>query len=160
MFTEDQMQDVEASVSQYLHATKMQPMQDWRDDLTQETYLVLLEGYGGARVEGKVYFAVQMAAARLGYSNACEEDTGHDFSAEEGSVPSGRRNTEDDFVQQMEVDDWRDNKLNGYQNDIVSLLLEGHSQEDIARRLGVSQQTISRRVVEIREIAKESFDVN
>ncbi len=159
MFTENQIDDIEASVTLYLANTGNSD-QSWRDDLTQETYLVLLEGYGGAKVEGKVYFAVQMASARLGFTNACDESTGHDFSIEEGKAPSGRRNTEDDHVEQLEIDDWREAKLSGHQNEIVSLLLEGRSQDDIARRLGVSQQTISLRIKEIQEIVKEDFNVN
>jgi hypothetical protein len=129
------------------------------EDLINETVGVLLEGYRGNKVEGETKFAVYHAAERLSRVE-CQEMTGHDFSTSEGSSPSGRRNTEDDFVQQLEIDDWRANKLDGYQNDIVTLLLAGHNQEDIARRLGVAQQTISRRVAEIQELAKEDFDVN
>ncbi len=128
-------------------------------DLVNEAVLVLLEGHRGNKIEGETMYAVYHAAERL-RRLGINEMTGHDFSAEEGSVPSGRRNTEDDFVQQMEVDDWRATNLNGYQNDIVSMLLSGHSQNDIARRLGVSQTTVHRRIEEIQEIARESFDVN
>ncbi len=160
MNQENITKDVEAAVSLYLSATKVRPSQDWRDDLTQETHLVLLEGYGGAKVEGKLYFAVQMAATRLGFSNACGEDTGHDFSIDEGATPSGRRNTDDDYVSQLEVDDWVEAKLDRDQQFIVKHLVEGYTQADIASKVGVSQQAISLRVAAIQEIAKEDFNVN
>jgi hypothetical protein len=160
MFNEETIREIEAAVALYLAATKMRASKDWRDDLTQETCCVLLEGYGGAKVEGKLMFAVQMAATRMGFSNSCQEMTGHDFVTDEGSSPSGRRNTEDDYVSQLEVDDWMDSKLDDTQHFIVKSLLEGHKQFEIGLSLGIAQQTVSDRITEIQEIVKEDFDVN
>ena len=160
MINEMQIEQVEAAVTLYLSATKTKPTKDWRDDLTQETHLVLLEGYGGAKIEGKLYFAVQMAAARLGFSNGCDEMTGHDFTVDEGATPSGRRNTDDDYVNQMEIDDWVEAKLDPDQRFIVKHLLEGYTHADIAAKVGLARQTITDRVAAIQEIVKEDFDVN
>ncbi len=129
------------------------------DDLVNETVLVLLEGYGGNKAEGETKYAVSHAAERLSRVE-CQEMTGHDFTADEGSAPSGRRNTEDDYVSQLEVDDWVEAKLDPDQQFIVKHLLEGYTQEDIAAKVGLSQQAVSLRVAAIQEIVKEDFDVN
>jgi hypothetical protein len=129
------------------------------DDLINETVLVYLEGYGGNKTDGDTKYAVSHAAERLSRVK-CEEMTGHDFTADEGSAPSGRRNTEDDYVSQLEVDDWVETKLDDDQQFIVRHLLQGYSQVDIASKVGVSQQAISLRVAAIQEIVKGGFDVN
>jgi len=129
------------------------------DDLVNETVLVYLEGYGGNKAEGETKFAVSHAAERLSRVE-CQEMTGHDFTADEGSAPSGRRNTEDDYVSQIEVDDWIETKLDGDQQYIVKHLMEGYTHEDIAAKVGLARRTITDRVAVIQEIVKEEFDVN
>ena len=159
MLNEKQLHRVGASVTLYM-ANKPDKSPEWKDDLTQETILVLLEGYGGAKIEGDIIYAVQMAAARLGWSSSCSEDTGHDFTIEEGNSPSGRRNTEDDFVQQAEIRDWIDTKLDGEQASIVKLLMRGETQEDVAAYFNVTQQAISLKLKAIQKLTREDFDVN
>ncbi len=128
-------------------------------DLINETVLVYLEGYGGHRVEGETKYAVSHAAERLSRVE-CQEMTGHDFVADEGSTPSGRRNTEDDYVSQLEVDDWVSAKLDPDQQFIVKHLLEGYTHADIGAKVGLARQTITDRVAAIQEIVKEDFNVN
>ena len=128
-------------------------------DLVNETVLVLLEGYCGCKLDGKLSYAVSHAAERLARVEL-KEKTGHDFTYEEGSSPSGRRNTEDDFVQQMDIDDWVQTELTQDQQFVVRHLVDGFTQDDIAAKVGVSRSTIKRTIDEIREIAKEHFDVN
>ena len=146
-------------VSIYMASHPAQATQYEAADLVNETVLILLEGYGGAKLDGDLQYAVLMAARRLARVNL-KEKTGHDFTYEEGSSPSGRRNTEDDFVQQMDIDDWIRMELTQDQQFIVKHLVAGHTQEDIAAKVGVSSSTIQRAVEEIREITKEHFDVN
>ena len=129
------------------------------EDLVNETVLVLLEGYRGNKLEGDTKFAVYAAAERLSRVE-CQEMTGHDFISDEGSSPSGRRNTEDDYVSQLEVDDWMDSKLDDTQHFIVKRLLEGRTQFEIGQSLRIAQQTVSDRIAEIQELVKEDFDVN
>ena len=129
------------------------------EDLVNETVLVLLEGYRGNKLEGDTKFAVYAAAERLSRVE-CQEMTGHDFISDEGSSPSGRRNTEDDYVSQLEVDDWMDSKLDDTQHFIVKSLLEGRTQFEIGQSLRIAQQTVSDRIAEIQELVKEDFDVN
>jgi len=129
------------------------------DDLINETVLVYLEGYRGNKTEGDTKYAVSHAAERLSRVE-CQEMTGHDFTSDEGSTPSGRRNTEDDFVSQLEVDDWVEAKLDPDQQFIVKHLLEGYTHDDIAAKVGLDRSSITRRVAAIQEIAKEDFDVN
>jgi RNA polymerase sigma factor (sigma-70 family) len=146
-------------VSIYMASHPAQATQYEAADLVNETVLVLLEGYGGAKLDGDLQYSVLMAARRLARVDL-KEKTGHDFTYEEGSSPSGRRNTEDDFVQQIEIDDWVASTLTQDQQFIVSHLVDGFTQDDIAAKVGVSSSTIQRAVEEIREIAKEHFDVN
>ena len=129
------------------------------DDLINETVLVYLEGYRGNKTDGDTKYAVSHAAERLSRVE-CKEMTGHDFTADEGSAPSGRRNTEDDYVSQLEVDDWVETKLDDDQQFIVRHLLQGYTQEDIAAKVGLSQPTIHRAIKAIQEIVKGDFDVN
>ena len=129
------------------------------DDLTNETVLVYLEGYGGNKTDGDTKYAVSHAAERLSRVN-CQEMTCHDFTADEGASPSGRRNTEDDYVSQLEVDDWVETKLDPDQQFIVQHLLEGYTHDDIAAKVGLARRTITDRVAAIQEIVKEDFDVN
>ena len=146
-------------VSIYMASHPAQATQYEAADLVNETVLILLEGYGGAKLDGDLQYSVLMAARRLARVNL-KEKTGHDFTYEEGSSPSGRRNTEDDFAQQIEIDDWVASTLTQDQQFIVSHLVGGFTQDDIAAKVGVSSSTIQRAVEEIREIAKEHFDVN
>ena len=146
-------------VSIYMASHPAQATQYEAADLVNETVLILLEGYGGAKLDGDLQYSVLMAARRLARVNL-KEKTGHDFTYEEGSSPSGRRNTEDDFVQQMDIDDWIQTELTQDQQFIVNHLVSGHTQDDIAAKVGVSSSTIQRAVEEIREITKEHFDVN
>ena len=60
----------------------------------------------------------------------------------------------------MDIDDWVQTELTQDQQFIVRHLVSGHTQDDIAAKVGVSSSTIQRAVEEIREIAKENFDVN
>jgi hypothetical protein len=159
MLNEKQLLGVEASVTLYM-ANKINKAPEWKEDLTQETVLVLLEGYGGAKIEGDMRYAVQMAATRMGWSSSCTEKTGHDFNIEEGKAPSGRRNTEDDFVQQAEIRDWIEGKLDGEQASIVKLLMLGYTQEEVAAYFGLDQSAISRKLKAIQKLTKEDFDVN
>ena len=129
------------------------------DDLINETVLVYLEGYRGNKTDGETKYAVSHAAERLSRVE-CKEMTGHDFTADEGSAPSGRRNTEDDYVSQLEVDDWVETKLDDDQQFIVRHLLQGYTQEDIAAKVGLSQPTIHRAIKVIQEIVRGDFDVN
>ncbi len=129
------------------------------DDLTNETVLVYLEGYGGNKIDGETKYAVSHAAERLSRVN-CQEMTGHDFTADEGAFPSGRRNTDDDYVNQMEIDDWVETKLDPDQRFIVEHLMQGYTHADIAAKVGLARQTITDRVAAIQEIVKEDFDVN
>ena len=146
-------------VSIYMASHPAQATQYEAADLVNETVLILLEGYGGAKLDGDLQYSVLMAARRLARVNL-KEKTGHDFTYEEGSSPSGRRNTEDDFVQQMDIDDWVASTLTQDQQFIVNHLVAGFTQDDIAAKVGVSSSTIQRAVEEIREITKEHFDVN
>ena len=146
-------------VSLYMSSHPAQATQYEASDLVNETVLVLLEGYGGSKIEGDLKYTVLHAAERLSRLDL-KEKTGHDFSYEEGSSPSGRRNTEDDFVQQIEIDDWVATELTQDQQFVVSHLVGGFTQDDIAAKVGVSSSTIQRTIDEIREIAKEHFDVN
>jgi len=146
-------------VSIYMASHPAQATQYEAADLVNETVLILLEGYGGAKLDGDLQYSVLMAARRLARVDL-KEKTGHDFSYEEGSSPSGRRNTEDDFVQQMEIDDWIQTELTQDQQFVVNHLVSGHTQDEIAAKVGVSSSTIQRAVEEIREITKEHFDVN
>ena len=146
-------------VSIYMASHPAQATQYEAADLVNETVLILLEGYGGAKLDGDLQYAVLMAARRLARVNL-KEKTGHDFTHEEGSSPSGRRNTEDDFVQQMDIDDWVQTELTQDQQFVVRHLVAGFTQDDIAAKVGVSSSTIQRAVEEIREITKEHFDVN
>ena len=146
-------------VSIYMASHPAQATQYEAADLVNETVLILLEGYGGAKLDGDLQYSVLMAARRLARVDL-KEKTGHDFSYEEGSSPSGRRNTEDDFVQQMDIDDWIQTELTQDQQFIVNHLVANFTQDDIAAKVGVSSSTIQRAVEEIREIAKEHFDVN
>ena len=146
-------------VSIYMASHPAQATQYEAADLVNETVLILLEGYGGAKLDGDLQYSVLMAARRLARVNL-KEKTGHDFTYEEGSSPSGRRNTEDDFVQQMDIDDWVASTLTQDQQFVVNHLVSGHTQDDIAAKVGVSSSTIQRAVEEIREITKEHFDVN
>jgi RNA polymerase sigma factor (sigma-70 family) len=146
-------------VSIYMASHPAQATQYEAADLVNETVLILLEGYGGAKLDGDLQYSVLMAARRLARVDL-KEKTGHDFTYEEGSSPSGRRNTEDDFVQQMDIDDWVQTELTQDQQFVVSHLVSGHTQDDIAAKVGVSRSTIKRTIDEIREIAKEHFDVN
>ena len=146
-------------VSTYMASHPAQATQYEAADLVNETVLILLEGYGGAKLDGDLQYSVLMAARRLARLDL-KEKTGHDFSYEEGSSPSGRRNTEDDFTQQIEIDDWVASTLTQDQQFVVSHLVGGFTQDDIAAKVGVSSSTIQRTIDEIREIAKEHFDVN
>ncbi len=146
-------------VSIYMASHPAQATQYEAADLVNETVLILLEGYGGAKLDGDLQYSVLMAARRLARVNL-KEKTGHDFTYEEGSSPSGRRNTEDDFVQQMDIDDWIQTELTQDQQFVVNHLVSGHTQDEIAAKVGVSSSTIQRAVEEIREITKEHFDVN
>ena len=146
-------------VSIYMASHPAQATQYEAADLVNETVLILLEGYGGAKLDGDLQYSVLMAARRLARVEL-KEKTGHDFTYEEGSSPSGRRNTEDDFVQQMDIDDWVQTELTQDQQFIVNHLVAGFTQDDIAAKVGVSRSTIKRTIDEIREIAKEHFDVN
>jgi DNA-directed RNA polymerase specialized sigma24 family protein len=128
-------------------------------DLVNETVCVLLEGYAGQKIDGNARFSVKHAAERLSRVE-CQEMTGHDFTADEGSAPSGRRNTEDDYVSQIEVDDWIKTKLDPDQQYIVKHLMEGYTHEDIAAKVGFDRSTITRRIAVIQKIVKEDFDVN
>jgi len=129
------------------------------DDLVNETVLVYLEGYGGNKAEGETKFAVSHAAERLSRVE-CQEMTGHDFTADEGSVPSGRRNTDDDYVSQLEVDDWIETKLDEDQQYIVKHLMQGCTHADIAAKVGLARRTITDRVAVIQQMVKEDYDVN
>ena len=129
------------------------------DDLINETVLVYLEGYRGNKTDGDTKYAVSHAAERLSRVE-CKEMTGHDFTADEGSTPSGRRNTEDDYVSQLEVDDWVETKLDDDQQFIVKHLLQGYTHSEIGGKIGLARQTITDRVAAIQEIVKEDFDVN
>ena len=146
-------------VSIYMASHPAQATQYEAADLVNETVLIQLEGYGASRLDGDLQYSVLMAARRLARVDL-KEKTGHDFTYEEGSSPSGRRNTEDDFAQQIEIDDWVASTLTQDQQFIVSHLVGGFTQDDIAAKVGVSSSTIQRAVEEIREIAKEHFDVN
>lgn len=146
-------------VSIYMASHPAQATQYEAADLVNETVLILLLAYGGAKLDGDLQYAVLMAARRLARVDL-KEKTGHDFSYEEGSSPSGRRNTEDDFVQQMEIDDWIQTELTQDQQFVVNHLVSGHTQDEIAAKVGVSSSTIQRAVEEIREITREHFDVN
>ncbi len=125
------------------------------EDLRQETVVVVLEGKAV-----DYYFAVQKAARNIGYKNECDEFTGHKFSVDEGSAPSGRRNTEDDYVEQLEIDDWVDSRLSDDQKFIAQQLTKGFTQSEIALEVGVSQQAISLAIKSIRKIVEADFDVN
>jgi hypothetical protein len=159
MITNEKLDSVTMMAKMFLRDNPEQKRHYDVTDLTNETVLVLLEGYRGNKIEGDTKFAVMHAAERLSRVE-CQEMTGHDFVSNEGSSPSGRRNTEDDFVQQAEVNDWLNTKLNGEQATIVKLLIRGETQAEIAGYLGVSSSSISVKLKEIQELAKEDFDVN
>jgi len=157
MLDNKQIEIVRATVRGYINTAMpaRRGDEDFFDDLSQETFLVILEGKAT-----DYRFAVKKAARQLGYDNGCEETTNHGFVDEEGTRPSTPRNTGNDFVQQTEVNDWIDNALNSTHGRITKMLVEGYSQAEIALCLGVSQQTISATVRIIRAIAKEDFNVN
>ena len=81
--TEEVMSDVKVLVNRFVRVnTTVDQSPEFREDLLNETFLVLLEGYGGAKIDGEKYFAVQMAAKRLGWKSASDEKTGVDLSTE------------------------------------------------------------------------------
>lgn len=159
MINEERLSLIEQAAKMYLRSNPEQLRNYELSDLVNETVVVLLEGYAGQKVDGDATYSVRHAAYRLG-QNECQEMTGHDFTADEGSTPSGRRNTEDDYVSQLEVDDWVEAKLDPDQQFIVKHLLEGYTHDDIAAKVGLDRSSITRRVAAIQEIAKEDFDVN
>lgn len=160
--TTEHLVDIRAAVARYIATNRSvgDVSREWKEDLFQESVLVLLEGYGGVKIAGSKYFAVQMAAKRLGYSSAAVESTDYDFSAD-NPLDSIRGNTGQNHEQEVEIQDWMDTKLTGYQRSIVDGLLAGESQERIAESLGVSQSTIAIRIKEIRvEAQKAGYNVN
>ena len=159
MINAERLSLIEQAAKMYIRDNPGQLQNYELEDLVNETVCVLLEGYAGQKIEGDAKFSVRNAAYRLGQVE-CQEMTGHDFTADEGAAPSGRRNTEDDYVSQLEVDDWVETKLDPDQQFIVKHLLAGYTQEDIAAKVGVSQPTVHRLIAAIQEIAKEDFDVN
>ncbi len=159
MINNERLSLIEQAAKMYIRDNPGQLQNYELADLVNETVCLLLEGYAGQKIDGNAMFSVKNAAYRLGQVE-CQEMTGHDFTADEGATPSGRRNTDDDYASQLEVDDWVEAKLDLDQQFIVKHLLEGYTQEDIAAKVGLSQQAVSLRVAAIQEIAKEDFDVN
>jgi hypothetical protein len=159
MINEKKLEQIKQVSKMFLRDNPEQKRHHELSDLINETVIVLLEGYRGNKIDGDTKFAVLHAAERLSRVE-CQEMTGHDFLAEEGSSPSGRRNTEDDFVQAIEIREWIDTTLDGEQATIVKLLMRGHSQEDVANCFSITQQAISDKLKAIQELAKEDFDVN
>ena len=159
MLDQNKLDRIEQVAQMFLSANPEQLRHYSIDDLVNETVLVYLEGYRGNKIDGETKYAVSHAAERLSRVE-CQEMTGHDFTADEGSFPSGRRNTEDDFVNQMEIDDWIEDKLDPDQQFIVRRLLAGYTHAEIGAEVGLARQTITDRVAAIQEIVKEDFDVN
>ena len=159
MISQDRISLIEQAAKMYLRDNPEQLRNYELSDLVNETVAVLLEGYAGQKVDGDSTYSVKHAAYRLG-QNECHEMTGHDFTSDEGSAPSGRRNTEDDYVSQLEVDDWVETKLDDDQQFIVRHRLQGYTQEDIAAKVGLSQPTIHRAIKVIQEIVRGDFDAN
>ena len=158
--TEEVMSDVKVLVNRFIRINDYANQSpEFKEDLLSETFLVLLEGYGGARIEGEKYFAVQMAARRLGWKSSSDEQTGVDLSTESNYRVMG--NSGQNHEQDVDIKDWMDTKLSGYQQEIVHALMAGESQEQIAQSHGVSQPTIAARVKEIRiEAMKAGYNVN
>ena len=159
MISQDRISLIEQAAKMYLRDNPEQLRNYELSDLVNETVAVLLEGYAGQKVDGDSTYSVKHAAYRLGQNECCEM-TGHDFTADEGSAPSGRRNTEDDYVSQLEVDDWVETKLDDDQQFIVKHLLQGYTHGDIAAKVGLDRSTITRQVAAIQDIVKGDFDVN
>ena len=159
VINEERISLIEQAAKMYLRNNPEQLRNYELSDLINETVAVLLEGYAGQKVDGDATYSVKHAAYRLG-QNECQELTGHDFTADEGSTPSGRRNTDDDYVSQLEVDDWVEAKLDQDQQFIVKHLVEGYTHEEIAAKVGLARRTITDRVAAIQEIVKEDFNVN
>ena len=159
MINDERLSLIEQAAKMYIRDNPGQLQNYELADLVNETVCLLLEGYAGQKIDGNAMFSVKNAAYRLGQVE-CQEMTGHDFTADEGATPSGRRNTDDDYVSQMEIDDWVETKLDPDQQFIVEHLLQGYTHDDIAAKVGLARRTITDRVAAIQEIAKEDFDVN
>ena len=159
MINDEKIQQITQAAKSFLWRHPTVSRQYEVSDLVNEGVLIILEGYGGHNLDFAPMYVVQHAAERLQRVD-CKELTGHDFSIEEGSVPSGRRNTEDDFVQQTEIDDWVSETLTPMQATIVQLLLIGATRREIAGKLGLAHSTVTDKIKAIQELAKEDFDVN
>ena len=144
------VKEVEKLVKRYLvnNRSVVDPTPEWEEDLLQETILVLLEGYGGVKVEGNKYFAVQMAATRLGYQSACQETTDFNFSDESAGVP--RVSPSPDPEADVDLKDWMVVNLEIDELLAASMKMQNYTQHDIAETLGVSQQKVSEIIKNVR----------
>ena len=130
-------------------------------DLLNESVLVILENYAGCTAEGRSDFTVQYAVERLSRGlPELKNATGFEMDQVSGTSPSGVRNTDEDFVEQVEVDDWIEVELDLEQQAIVHCLIEGWTHGDIAHEMEVDRSTVTRKIQKIQEIAKETYDVN
>ncbi len=155
------LSEVERLVTRYLVTNRAVTDQnpEWKDDLLQETVLVLLEGYGGVKIDGNKYFAVQMAATRLGYKSSCVEETDFDFTDEEAGTP--RVSATPDSIAEIDLDDWMAVHLTLEEMVIAKMLVQEFTQTEIADALGVTQQKVSLLLKIVRlKIMKGGFNVN
>ena len=130
------------------------------NELVNEGVLILLEGYAGCE-DGKLYFVIQNAVERLSRGlPELKNATGFEMDQVSGTSPSGVRNTDQDFVEQVEVDDWIETKLDKEQQAIVHCLIEGWTHGDIAHEMEVDRSTVTRKIQKIQEIAGADFNVN
>ena len=131
------------------------------DELANEGALIILEGYSGVKEDGDKKFAIQKAAERLSRGlPELDDATGFEMDQVTGTSPSGVRNTDQDFIEQVEVDDWIETKLDKEQQAIVHCLLEGWTHGDIAHEMEVDRSTVTRKLKKIQYIAGADFDVN
>jgi len=144
------VKEVEKLVTRYLVNNKSVADQspEWKEDLLQETILVLLQGYRGVKVDGNKYFAVQTAATRLGYQSACSEATDFDFSDEGVGVP--RVSPSPDPEADVDLKDWMVVNLDMDELLAASMKMQNYTQGDIAETLGVSQQRVSEIIKNVR----------
>jgi len=160
MISEERIGFITDAAKMFMAANPTQKRNYDVDDLINEAVLALLEGYAGLKVDGDLRYAVKLAAARLSQVE-CREQTSHSFTVEEGSKLNSRFDEGEDYVAELEIEDWIETVLDEEEQFMVNHLRQGFSQSDIAAMLGVSSATISERVKALRiKMLKGGFNVN
>lgn len=160
MFTEERLEFIRNAANKFMADNPTQKRNYDVDDLVNESVLATLEGYAGLKVDGDPRFAVKHAAARLSRVE-CKEQTTHSFPVEDGVKLNSRPDEGEDYIAELEIDDWIETILDEEEQFMVNHLRQGFSQSDIAAMLGVSAVTVSERVKALRvKMIKGGFNVN